>query len=197
MKTTSILIISLLFLSISVKATYAQIKNNPLSNKIVIVVHIQEDFGEDQLTKESTADAIIKINQVIEEAEPENVIYARSIHKILNLTLKKIYVDKIDLELDDRLKIVNQNTFSDNNGNVFTSGGLIEYIKGKNINEVVIIGRVAEGCITKTILGGKKLGYEMYIISDAIIGKSEKSKAKALNKLKEKGVKELTYSSKF
>ena len=197
MKTSSIFIITFLFLLFSFKNAEAQSENNPLINKLVVVVHVQEPFARDKLSKEYTADAVKKINQVIEEAEPENVIYAKSVHKVLNITLKKIYVDKIDIALDNRLKIVNQNVFIDEGGDVFKSEELYEFVKGKNINQIVIVGRVAEGCITKTTLGGKKLGYEMFIIPDAIIGQSKKSKLKALNKLKEKGAKELTINSDF
>ena len=196
MKTNSIFIV-FLFLLFSIKSINAQSENNPLSDKIVIVVHVQEQFAKDELSKESTADAVKKINQVIEEAEPENVIYAKSVHKVLNITLKKIYVDKIDIALDNRLRIVNQNVFIDEGGDVFKSDELYEFVKGKNINQIVVVGRVAEGCITKSILGGKKLGYEMFIIPDAIIGKSKESKTKALNKLKEKGAKELSINSEL
>ena len=191
MKTNYTIIGFIVMLLIPFTNSIAQTNTNSLSDKIVIVIHMQEPDEKDELSKESNLDVVEKINQVIKEADPENVIYAKSVHKILNLTLKKIYVDKIIEDLDDRLKIVNQNVFTDEGGDVFKSDELNEFIKGKNTNQIVIVGRVAEGCITKSTLSGKKLGYDMYIIPDAIIGQSEESKSKALNKLKEKGIQEL------
>lgn len=191
MKKNLVVIVLYALLILIFKTTTAQTEKKPLSEKIVIVVHVQEPYARDKLSNEYTAETVEKINQIIEEAESENVIYAKSVHKVLNLTLKKIYVDKIDIALDNRLKIVNQNIFMDEGGDVFKSEELYNFVKGKNINQIVIVGRVAEGCITKTILGGKKLGYEMFMISDAIIGKSKESKTKALNKLENKGIKKL------
>ena len=191
MKKKLVVIVLYALLILIFKSANAQVEENPLSDKIVIVVHVQEPFARDKLSKEYTADAIEKINQIIEKAKPENVIYAKSVHKVLNLTLKRIYVEKIDLALDNRLKIVNQNIFTDEGGDVFKSDELYEFVKERSINQIVIIGRVAEGCITKTTLSGKKLGYDMFIIPDAIIGGSVESKVKALNKLENKGVKKL------
>lgn len=185
---TNQFIFTFLLIFFSFKIIIAQSENNPLNDKIVIVVHVQEPYARDKLSKEYTSEAVKKINRVIKEARPENVIYAKSIHKVLNLTLKKIYIDRIDIALDNRLEIVNQNIFMDEGGDVFKLDELREFIKGKKNNQIVIVGRVAEECITKTILGGKKLGYEMFMIPDAIIGLSEKSKTKSLKKLEKKGV---------
>jgi nicotinamidase-related amidase len=168
--------------------SFAQSELNLLKNKIVIVVHIQEPDAEGKFSKEHTEDAIKKINQVIEEADPENVIYVKSVVKALNVSFKKICVEELDTPLDSRLKIINQNIFTDNGGDVFESEELYEFIKEKNIDQIVIVGRVAEGCITKTAIGGEKLGFQMFIVPDAIIGGSEESKNKALSKLEKKGV---------
>ncbi|NOQ28437.1 MAG: isochorismatase family protein [Bacteroidales bacterium] len=189
MKKNLILIALYALLTLMFKNANAQTETNPLSDKILIVVHMQEPV--DQKSKESSANIIEKINQLIEETEPENVIYAKSISKFLNVSFKKICVDKIDTPFDSRLKIVNQNVFTDESGDVFESDELNEFIKTKKINQIVIVGRVAEGCITKTILSGKKIGYEMFMIPEAIAGRAQESKTKALNKLEKKEIKKL------
>ncbi|MDA3954474.1 MAG: isochorismatase family protein [Bacteroidales bacterium] len=189
MKKNLVVIFLYALLILIFKSANAQSENNPLSNKIVIVVHMQEQSTKDELLKETTTVAIKKINQVIEEAVPENIVYAKIAHKILNLTLKKIYVEKINTDLDSRLKIVNKNIFTDYNGDIFSSDELKEFLKGKNINEIVIVGRAVEECIKTSTLKGLKLGYEMYLVPDAIIGQSEESKSKAIHKLENKGAK--------
>jgi len=94
-------------------------------------------------------------------------------------------------DLDDQLKVVNENIFIDENGNAFSSDNLNAFLKEKELNKIVIIGRAAEECIKNTTLKGIKKGFEMYIIPDAIIGSTEGGKRKALNKLKKKGAKEI------
>ena len=51
---------------------------------------------------------------------------------------------------------------------------------------------MAEHCGMETLLGGDKLCYNMYFVPDAMLGESEKSKIKKFNKLKKKGIKELS-----
>ncbi len=152
---------------------------------------MQDAYSKDQLSEESTSDEIEKINQIIADAKSDNIVYLKAMHKVLNITLKKIYVDEIVKDLDSRLKIVNKNIFIDHGGDIFNSTELNKFLKDKNINQIVVVGRVADECIKTSILSGLKLGYEMFMVPEAIVGKSEKSKQKAIRKLKDKGAKEL------
>lgn len=187
-----ILFVVVVFITACLTKSFAQPVQNQLEDKIVIVVHMQELQPDDELSNKSTDILFQNINQVIEASNPENIIYAKTIEKILYLSLKKIYVEKLNRPLDNKLKIVNENVFIDENGDIFSSNGLKEFIKTRNTNQIVIIGTVAEGCITKSIKSGLKLGYEIFIIPDAIEGQTKESKTKALNKLRKKGAKELT-----
>ncbi|PLX12691.1 MAG: hypothetical protein C0597_12745 [Marinilabiliales bacterium] len=182
-------LVALLFLSIK---SLAQAENNTLDNKIVIVVHMQEIDSNGKLSEESSDKEIKMINQIIEHVNPENVAYSKAIHKILNITLKKIYTDEIIKDLDNRINVVNENVFVDHGGDVFNSDELNKYLKERDISQIVLVGRVASECLTTSALTGEKLGYDIFIIPDAIIGKSEKSKTKAINKLKAKGVEEIS-----
>lgn len=186
----NIILIAIYALLITIfKSTSAQTNNNPLSDKILIVVHMQEDSSTNELSKEENTKVIKIINQLINTTKQENIVYSKITHKVLNLTLKKIYVDKINADLDKRLEIVNQNIFTDYNGNIFSSDELPKFLKEKNINKIVIVGQSAEGCIKTSTLKGLKLGLDMYLIPDAIIGESKESKAKAIDKLEKKGAK--------
>lgn len=168
----------------------AQPEENTLSDKLLIVVHMQE-YNDQGITKESSADAVEHINKIIKIAMPHRVVYTKAIHKILNLTLTKIYVDKQIKDLDNRLHVINDNVFVDHGGDIFSSVELNEFLEEKNVKQIVIVGRIAEECIKASVKSGLKAGYEMYIIPDAIVGKSEKSKAKVFHKLKKKGAREL------
>ena len=189
MKKNLVVIVLYALLILIFKSANAQTETNPLSDKILVVVHMQQDNVTDELSVEDNIDEINRINQIISTAKPENVVYAKIVHKVLNLSLKKISVEKIDTDLDSRLKIVNQNIFTDYNGDIFSSDELQEFLKERKINEIVIVGRAAEGCIKTSTLKGLKLGNRIYLVPDAIIGQSEESKTKTFNKLEKKGAK--------
>lgn len=177
----------LIFFSMSVTKSNAQTDDNLLKNKILIILHMQEDSVKEQ----KNLAEIENINALIEKAPVENVVYVKANHKILNLTLKKIFVSNNINELDTRIKLVNDNIFIDEGYDGFKSDELRDFIRTSNINELIIVGKSAEGCIKKTVLSGLKKGYDMYIATDAIVGNSPEGKMKALNKLLKKGVKEL------
>lgn len=72
---------------------------NPLSDKILGVVHMQQDNVTNKLSVEGNIDEINWANRIISTAKPGNVIYTKISHKVLNLTLKKIFVEKINFDL--------------------------------------------------------------------------------------------------
>jgi nicotinamidase-related amidase len=184
------IIISLLISLFFAQVILAQSVDNSLNDKILVVLHMQEDSAN--TTTEADLEFINTMNKVIEVAPAENVVYVKINHKILNLTWKKIFVTENINDLDDQLRVVNENIFIDENGNAFSSDELNAFIQEKELNKIVIIGRTAEECIKNSILSGIKKDYEMYFIPDAIIANSEEGKLKALDKLKKKGAKELS-----
>jgi nicotinamidase-related amidase len=91
--------------------------------------------------------------------------------------------------LDKRLNLVNDNILTKEEPNTFTLKALNDFLKQKNAREIIIIGLLAEQCVYESLIAGKKLGYYMYIIPEAIVGKSQKSKEKVIKKLLKKGIK--------
>jgi len=192
MRNTLITAFLLIIQVIAPKVIFAQL-NDPLQDKIVIVVHMQKNNNKEDTSSVKIPVEIEKINQIVISTDTSMVLYAKAMHKILNLTLKKIYVEESIIDLDNRIEVVNNNIFIDHGGNIFSSKELLQFIDNKNIKQIVIVGRVAEDCITKSCIEGKKLGYDIFIVPEAIMGKSdEKSKTKAINKLKAKGIKVLS-----
>jgi nicotinamidase-related amidase len=173
--------------------SFAQAAENPLDNKLLVVLDVQE-YTTKYLLPDSTAEHFInKVNNIIEKANPENVIYIKAIHRTLNLSLSKIYIDTLPhMDLYERLIIVNQRIFCKTKANAFSSDQLSDFVKKTGIKEIVVIGLMAEHCGIKTLLGGKDLGYKMYYVSEALLGESEVSKSKILNKLRKKGISELS-----
>ena len=170
--------------------------NLKFQNKFVIVLDVQQEFTENHMTENSAQKLIDSVNYVIENTDPKKVIYVSdtTVHKVLSISFKKgVTIDTTlsKYDFDNRLKLVNENMFCKTGANAFESNELINFLEENNAKEIIVIGLMAEGCASATLFGGKELGYEMYVIPEAIVGKSEKSKNKAVKKLKKKGIKTL------
>jgi len=93
------------------------------------------------------------------------------------------------MRFDNRMNVVNDHIFINDNFSVFTIEELKNFLKQVNAKEIVMIGLMAEEFLSEYLIEGKELGYDMYTIPEAIIGKSEKSKDEAIIKLIKKGIK--------
>ena len=185
MKHTYLLFISCILI---INSSFGQTDDN-FNNKFVIVLDVQEDYTNDMSPDSTVLSFINSVNYVIENTPKENVIYVVSLHKALFVSFKSIYVDTIvSLEMDTNLILVNDNIFVKEDGNAFTVSSLVEYLNINNAKEIIVTGLLAEKCVYGTLIGGKKLGYDMYVVPEAIIGKSTKSELKTLSKLAKKGV---------
>jgi nicotinamidase-related amidase len=118
------------------------------------------------------------------------VIYVTSIHKVLSISFKGFKVDTtINNEFDRNLKIINDNIFVKTEGDAFTTITLTSFLDQNKATEIIITGLLAEKCVNATALGGLSRGYDIYLVPEAIGGKSIKSKEKAFKKLSKQGVK--------
>jgi len=173
--------------------SFAQV-NSQADGKFLIVLDVQEYYTVNKLSDYAAQTLIDSVNYVIRNTQPDHVIYVRTIHKVLNLAFSfpLIYVsnDTLAMRFDKRLNLVNAQIFSKDKPDAFSSDALTDFLKQNNVKEIVIIGLLAEQCIYDSFIGGMKSGYTMYMIPEAILGKSEKSKANVLRKLELKGVRQ-------
>jgi nicotinamidase-related amidase len=175
-------LIALIFVSVFAAAT------NPLSGKYILVIDIQEIWTKQMMNPAESKRLIENINSIIEKADADKVIYIESVVANLDLNLSGISVGFPDgLKLDDRLLLVNSNKIVKNKPNTFSTEQLRTFIINHRAEEFVVVGLAAEHCILATLLGGLELGYKMSVIPEAVAGKSEESKTKALNSAKVKG----------
>lgn len=191
MKFTSTTFLILIFISCSIFVK-AQDKSF-FPNKYLIVLDVQEYYTNGKLPECSTQKVIDSINYVISKTDSDNVMYIKRIHKLLNLSLSFpfIYVslDTSAIRLDSRLNLVNENIFTREKGNAFRLKELNDYLKQNNATEIVLIGFLAEDFLYESVISGKELGYDMYVIPEAIIGKSQITKDKVINNLTKQGIK--------
>jgi nicotinamidase-related amidase len=166
---------------------------SPLSDKYLIVLDMQEFPITKDFKEAVTIDQINPINHIIENSDPGKVIYVKAAAMALSLSLKGISADTVSIpDFDKRLKVVNNTVFIKTKGNAFTSEGLTGFLKKHEVQKIVVVGMMAEECLYKTLLGGKKLGYEMFTIPEAVIGKTPEGKEKIIKELAGKGIKILT-----
>ena len=177
------------FNSIALTQNIEQIKD-----KYLIVLDIQQHFTKNVI-QETEAEMLIKtINSIINDANPQKVIYVKSILTTLNISLKGFDVDTLPkLDFDNRLNIVNDQIVVKNKANAFKSKKLTNLLEKDNDKEVIVVGLMAEHCVYKTLLGGKKSGYEMFVIPEAIAGKSTEGKDKIVNKMKKQNIEIINY----
>jgi len=174
-------------------------KKDQLEDKFLLVLDVQEYYTNGKLPKGSAQKLIDSVNFVINHAKSGNVIYIKSFHRLLNLSLSYPFIytsyDIQAMRLDKRMNIVSGYFFTNDDSSVFAIKGLNDFLKHRNAKEIVIIGLMAEEHIYESLKEGKELGYNMYVIPEAIIGESQKSKDKTIKELTEVGIKILNINN--
>jgi len=158
-----------------------------IENKFLIVLDIQNYYTINKLPDSTAQRLIDSVNYVISNTSPDHVIYIKSTHKVLNLSLSSPFVyvslDTPAMYFDKRMNLVNEHIFTKEESNAFTIKALNDFLIQNKAKEIVIIGLLAEQCVYESLIGGKALGYDMCVIPGAIIGKSPKSKDKVIKEL--------------
>jgi nicotinamidase-related amidase len=160
-----------------------------MENDYLIVLDIQQTKAVDE-QKDSLHQALVNtVNKVIGQYDPDKVIYVKNAIKSLALSSKGFVVDTLPIrQLDKQLQVVSENIFTKYEGDAFTSDELGRFLEQNEVKKIVIVGRLAEECIYKSVIGGKKRGYQIHVIPEAIMGSSNKKKEKALLKMQRKGI---------
>lgn len=160
-------------------------------NYLLMVVDVQEfENVKEEVPTEVYQSFLKEVNGVIELFEQEKVIYIKDMSLALSLTFKGKSIDTISCpDLDSHLNVVNNQVFAKNEGDSFSAHGLGEFLEKYPDHKMLVIGLMADVCIFNTLKSGCKQDYEMYIVPEAILAGSEKSKMNYLKKYKKKGVK--------
>jgi len=160
-------------------------------DKFIIVLDIQDYYTSNKVS--SSQQLINSVNKVINNSNANRIIYIKRTHKLLNLSLSYPFIytslDSAAMLLDKRINIVNNHIFIKEKSSAFSIKELNDFLKQNNATEIVIIGLMAEQCVYDSLIEGFKLGYKMYVIPEAIVGKTEKSKEKVIKKLRETEIK--------
>ncbi len=68
------------------------------------------------------------------------------------------------------------------------STGLADYLKGRGVDEVFVVGLAGEFCVNYTILDAAEQGFKTYLIKDATRPLDENQFEKAVQNMRQKGV---------
>ena len=159
-------------------------------DKFLIVLDMQEDYIIGKITDSVANQFIENVNRIISKVDTNRVVYVKTEMIVASLSFKGISVDTIaNLDFCRNLKITNDNIYIKEDGNAFANSDLLAYLKDRGAKNIIIVGLLAEKCVFNTTIGGIELGYNTYLVPNAILGKKERTKKKTMNKLKNKGAK--------
>lgn len=157
---------------------------------ILLVVDIQPAFYENTDLEEPVTEMINNINGIIEKSDPENIIYIQATGKVLSISGKGIKTTPMNPapEMDKRLKIVNDNVFVKTEGDAFSLDELKIFLKESGAQKIILVGLLAEKCISATAFGGLENGFDVCVVADALVSKNPDKKEKVLKHFSKKGI---------
>ena len=172
--------------------TEAQQKS--MEGKYLVVLDIQQLFCQNRLDS-LTADTLIRnINQLIQQTDPDKVVYVKSIIRVLTVGKGGFHADTVgNLEFDERLTICNDQIFCKTHSNAFEEEDLKAFFTNSGTTDIVVVGLLAEHCVKNTLIGGQKEGYHMYTIEKMVAGKNYDSLHKQIVRLSRKGIETLVH----
>jgi nicotinamidase-related amidase len=161
----------------------------PPGESYLLVVDVQEQFYAPLRQDSEVRSMVQAINSVIPFFLPEHVIYIKAGVKALSISRKGFKVDTLAAPaLDSNLRIVSAQIFTKLEGDAFLSPEFSQFIEQHRVMNFILVGLLAEKCISATANGGLEKGYKIWLMPEGILGKSAKSKAKVMQKLSAKGI---------
>jgi len=152
----------------------------------LLVIDVQNDTTSNTDSYGDTAAFVDRINQSISLAQAAGleVVYVQQVAGkspiVWLLTQGKYQAGSTGIELDENLLVVNGNVFVKHIGDSFSAEGFDDFLISKQVSTVYLVGADASACIYNTARGGLNRGYDVIVISDAIVTINEKTMGKML-----------------
>ncbi len=163
----------------------------------LVVIDIQESTTGTVSQYENLAkmsDGLIgTINNVIDQAVKDSmpVIYIRSeiTDPIINLLNNSMAKGSVGAALDKRLKVVAGPVFTKDKEDSFCNPELDRFLTEERISRLTIVGLDAAYCVNTTIKAAQNRGYEVVIMTDAVVGSDEELRNQMFKEFTERKVK--------
>jgi nicotinamidase/pyrazinamidase len=162
----------------------------------LLVIDIQEyttgEVSVKQSLKGASDDLIRKVNEIAERSAEQGitVIYIRNeiSDPIINLMNSSMAVGSTGARLDSRLNIVSDHIIPKEKQDAFSNPRLDSLLISHKISRLYVVGLDAAYCVNRTIEGAMNRGYDIAVISDAIISDPDSVKYHMLEEFAERGV---------
>jgi nicotinamidase/pyrazinamidase len=185
-------------------------KGSPISQKdtikqALLVIDIQEgttgSYSDEDYYQSKAEDLIRTINQIADSSARYNipVVYIKNeIHNFLINILNDTYAPgSPGAKLDGRLKVVSEIILNKDRGDAFSNPALDSLLIKNEISKLVITGLDLAHCINSTIMAAKNRNYNISLISDAVLAKSDSLKDVWLDKFNQSGIEVVPSSNYF
>jgi nicotinamidase-related amidase len=163
---------------------------------------MQLDFiGENpKMPIENQVEDLIKtVNDIIENFNSKGyeIIYIKSTFSKYNIFRNKAAVaGTAGIKIDPRIKIVSEKKNEKNSSSAFSNKDFENYLIKNQINELYIIGLMAEGCVYKTAISGLDRKYTVNFIENAVGVWKMKNFEPTKEKLNKKGANIIMYETR-
>jgi len=172
--------------------------------RALLVIDIQEgttgSSSDEDYYKLKSEDVINTINQIADSSARYNipVIYIKNeiTNFLINILNDTYAPGSPGSKLDSRLSVVSDIILNKNRGDAFSSLALDSLLIKNGINKLVFTGLDLAHCINSTILAANNRNYDISLISDAVLAKSDSLKKVWLDEFNQSGI-EVIPSSKY
>ena len=188
----AIFVIKVLSISTPTKGTLIRKYNDPKA--ALLVIDMQKDTTGNNSFYGDTTEFIDRVNQSIDIANKKamEIVYVKQECKNnpldLVISAGRYRAGSEGVQLDSRLKVVNENIFTKNKSDAFSTKEFENYLISKQIDTLYIAGADATGCVYKTALGGINRKYKVFVVEDSIISVNNKILKEMLNKYSSDGI---------
>jgi nicotinamidase/pyrazinamidase len=128
-------------------------------------------------------DTFIDVNQKLWPTHCVKDSYGSDFHHTLIITKH----DKI-IRKGTKENVESYSAFGDEFNGKFEKTELNDWLKSKNITDIIVVGLATDYCVYNTVLDSIRLGYKVHLIMSCTRGVAKDSTEKAINDMKEKGV---------
>jgi len=171
----------------------------------LMVIDIQEattgSYSDNKYYMKKSEDLIKTINILTDSSTKHNipVIYIKTVlHNFLLNILNDMYApERLGSKLDSRLNVVSDNIFEKDKADAFSNAALDSFLIKNEINKLVFTGLDLNGCVNYTILAAENRNYNICLISDAVLAKSDSLQQVKLDEFNQKGFEIISSSEYF
>jgi len=180
-------IVAILFFAVFLGFSQQKPANN--MKKALVLIDIQNDYFENgSMTLVGAGEACINARKILDKFRSEGlpVIYIQ--HLAISPKATFFLPQTKGAEIHENIKpTANEKIIVKNYPNSFRETELLEYMKSKDISNLVICGMMTHMCVDATVRAAKDFGFNCVVISDAcatrdLVFKGETVKAPEVQK---------------